>query len=146
LLPSKLHLNHWNNIQFVSLNSKIEINSLVFKYLKSIQHESVVPFGSAFPDSQLFSCPQTYSNYGATLRQRQSYDQTASLPPGNLALRKLIAQRYCMQGIQTDPDDIVITSGGLDALNLSLQAVAKPVTIFYCNKPCFTVLGKLLNV
>jgi DNA-binding transcriptional MocR family regulator len=50
----------------------------------------------------------------------------ASLPPGNLALRKLIAQRYCMQGIQTDPDDIVITSGGLDALNLSLQAVAKP--------------------
>ncbi len=32
----------------VSLNSKIEINSLVFKYLKSIQHESVVPFGSAF--------------------------------------------------------------------------------------------------
>ena len=122
----------------VSLNSKIEINSLVFKYLKSIQHESVVPFGSAFPDSQLLAAPKLIQIMGQLARQRQSYDQTASLPPGNLALRKLIAQRYCMQGIQTDPDDIVITSGGLDALNLSLQAVAKPgdyillqQTVFY---------------
>ena len=122
----------------VSLNSKIEINSLVFKYLKSIQHESVVPFGSSFPDSQLLAAPKLIQIMGQLARQRQSYDQTASLPPGNLALRKLIAQRYCMQGIQTDPDDIVITSGGLDALNLSLQAVAKPgdyillqQTVFY---------------
>ena len=38
---------------------------------------------------------------GQLARQRQSYDQTTSLPPGNLALRKLIAQRYCMR-IQTD--------------------------------------------
>ena len=97
-----------------------------------------MPFGSAFPDSQLLAAPKLIQIMGQLARQRQSYDQTASLPPGNLALRKLIAQRYCMQGIQTDPDDIVITSGGLDALNLSLQAVAKPgdyillqQTVFY---------------
>lgn len=97
-----------------------------------------MPFGSAFPDSQLLAASKLIQIMGQLARQRQSYDQTASLPPGNLALRKLIAQRYCMQGIQTDPDDIVITSGGLDALNLSLQAVAKPgdyillqQTVFY---------------
>ena len=33
----------------VSLNPKIEINSLVFKYLKSIQSKQVSPLGSAFP-------------------------------------------------------------------------------------------------
>ena len=71
-------------------------------------------------------------------RQRRSYEQTPSLPPGNYALRKIIAQRYAMQGIPTDPSDIVITSGGLDALNLSLQALTQTgdyillqQTIFY---------------
>ena len=75
---------------------------------------------------------------GQLSRNRHSYDQTSNLPPGNLALRKLIAQRYCMQGIPTDADDIVITSGGLEALNLSLQAITLPgdyillqQTIFY---------------
>ncbi|ABO11860.2 MULTISPECIES: aminotransferase-like domain-containing protein [Acinetobacter] len=137
-VAEQIALKPLEQYSIVSLNSKIEINSLVFKYLKSIQHESVVPFGSAFPDSQLLAAPKLIQIMGQLARQRQSYDQTASLPPGNLALRKLIAQRYCMQGIQTDPDDIVITSGGLDALNLSLQAVAKPgdyillqQTVFY---------------
>ena len=122
----------------VSLNPKVEINSLVFKYLKSIQSKQVSPLGSAFPDSQLLYPPKLIQIMGQLSRNRHSYDQTSNLPPGNLALRKLIAQRYCMQGIPTDADDIVITSGGLEALNLSLQAITQPgdyillqQTIFY---------------
>ncbi|WP_202116457.1 PLP-dependent aminotransferase family protein [Glaesserella parasuis] len=40
-------------------------------------------------------------------------------------MRKLIAQRYRLQGVPTQADDIVITSGCLDALNLSLQALTQ---------------------
>ena len=122
----------------VSLNPKIEINSLVFKYLKSIQSPHIYPLGSAFPDSHLLYPPKLTQIMGQLARNPQSYHQNPNLPPGNLALRKLIAQRYCMQGIATNADDIVITSGGLDALNLSLQAIAQAgdyillqQTIFY---------------
>ncbi|MBJ9985737.1 PLP-dependent aminotransferase family protein [Acinetobacter sp. S40] len=110
----------------VSLNPKIEINSLVFKYLKSIQSKDIVPFGSAFPDHHLLTPSKLLQVVSQMARDQKSYDQTTNLPPGNLALRKIIAQRYCMQGIPTDADDIVITSGGLDALNLSLQALTRP--------------------
>ena len=110
----------------VSLNPKIEINSLVFKYLKSIQSKDIVPFGSAFPDHHLLTPAKLLQTLSQMARDRNSYDQTSNLPPGNLALRKMIAQRYAMQGIATDADDIVITSGGLDALNLSLQALTQP--------------------
>lgn len=122
----------------LTINDHIEINSIVFKYLKSIQSDQVIPFGSAFPDSQLLYSPKLIQTMGQLARQKRSYDQTPSLPPGHFALRQWIAQRYCMQGIQTDPSDIVITSGGLDALNLSLQALTQPgdyillqATIFY---------------
>ena len=78
----------------VSLNPKIEINSLVFKYLKSIQSSKVSPLGSAFPDSQLLYPPKLIQIMGQLSRNRHSYDQTSNLPPGNLALRKLIAQLF----------------------------------------------------
>lgn len=106
-----------------AINEKIEINSIVFKYLKSIQSEHIIPLGSAFPNSQLLYSAKLIQTLGQLARQRRSYEQTPSLPPGNYELRKIIAQKYAMQGIPTDPSDIVITSGGLDALNLSLQAL-----------------------
>ncbi|MDP0342206.1 PLP-dependent aminotransferase family protein [Glaesserella parasuis] len=72
------------------MNKQVEINSLVFRYLKSITDIEPQPVLS-----------------------------------GNVKLRKLIAQRYRLQGIPTQADDIVITSGCLDALNLSLQALTQ---------------------
>lgn len=122
----------------VALNPKIEINSLVFKYLKSIQSHTMIPLGSAFPDNQLLAPAKLIQIMAQLARNKANYDQTSNLPPGNLALRKMIAQRYCLQGIPTDADDIVITSGAMDALNLSLQTLTRPgdyivlqQTIFY---------------
>ena len=112
--------------QIISLNTPVEINSLVFQYLKSIQDSHIIPFGSAFPSQDVVFSKKLTQIMGQISRNKKSYDAIDNLPPGNLALRKLIAQRYCMQGIQTDPDDIVITSGCMDALNLSLQAIANP--------------------
>ncbi|ENV17030.1 aminotransferase-like domain-containing protein [Acinetobacter guillouiae] len=120
------------------INETVEINSIVFKYLKSTQSEHIIPLGSAFPNSQLLYSAKLIQTLGQLARQRRSYEQTPSLPPGNYQLRKIIAQKYAMQGIPTDPSDIVITSGGLDALNLSLQALTQAgdyillqQTIFY---------------
>ena len=113
------------SVSKVVLNEKIEINSKIFRYLKSTQSETMVPFGSAFPDSQLLYSAKLMQTLGQRAKHRLSYAQMPSLPPGHFELRKLIAQRYCMQGIPTDPSDIVITSGGLDALNLSLKAMTQ---------------------
>ncbi len=51
-----------------------------------------------------------------------------NLPPGNVDLRHAIARRYAQQGMNISPDEIVITAGALEALNLSLQAVTEPGT------------------
>jgi DNA-binding transcriptional MocR family regulator len=109
----------------VEVPHQIEINSKVFHYLKSIQDEQNIPFGSAFPNSQLLYSTKLIQTLGQLAKHRYSYEQMPCLPPGNYELRKIIAQRYVMQGVQADASDIVITSGGLDALNLSLQAITQ---------------------
>ncbi|MEB3766427.1 PLP-dependent aminotransferase family protein [Acinetobacter sp. MD2] len=121
-----------------NLNQKIQINSKIFQYLKATQQPDIIGFGSAFPDSRLLYAPKFLQMMAQHARHPARYNPMDSLPPGQLALREKIAQRYRMQGVATSADDIVITSGGLDALNLALQSVAKAgdyillqQTIFY---------------
>ncbi|GAA5007719.1 PLP-dependent aminotransferase family protein [Acinetobacter puyangensis] len=127
-----------DRIEDSTLQSNIQMNSFVFDYLKSIQPTNILPFGSAFPNTALLHQPKLLQIVAQHARRKQSYESSASMPPGLLTLQQIIARRYSLQGIATEPQDIVITSGCLDALNLSLQAVAKPgdyillqQTIFY---------------
>ncbi|MCA2486876.1 MULTISPECIES: aminotransferase-like domain-containing protein, partial [Vibrio] len=60
-----------------------------------------------------------------------------NLPPGSESLRRLIAQRYIQQGMVLTHDDIVITSGALEALNLSLQVVTQPGDTIVVESPTF---------
>jgi DNA-binding transcriptional MocR family regulator len=48
------------------------------------------------------------------------------LPPGNLRLRQQIAQRLLGSSCTLSPDQIVITSGCVDAVVLALRALCKP--------------------
>ncbi|AUI65075.1 MULTISPECIES: PLP-dependent aminotransferase family protein [Glaesserella] len=105
----------------ITVTQQIEINSLVFQYLKSIQSPEIVPLGSPFPSHEYLNPPKLLQILSRLSRDQQMFEPQTALT-ANLALRKLIAQRYTLQGIPTLADEIVITSGCMDALNLTLQA------------------------
>jgi DNA-binding transcriptional MocR family regulator len=65
-------------------------------------------------------------------------------PRGNLRLRRQIARLVFRQGATCLPDDIVVTSGATEALNLSLRAVGKPGDVIAVESPgCFEMLQAL---
>ena len=45
---------------------------------------------------------------------------------GVAELRQAIAERYCARGLPTDPDEIMVTTGALHAINLVLPPSARP--------------------
>jgi DNA-binding transcriptional MocR family regulator len=59
------------------------------------------------------------------------------LPPGNPELRRQIARRYLRSGARVSPDELVVTSGALEALNLSLQVLTRPGDIVAIESPAF---------
>jgi DNA-binding transcriptional MocR family regulator len=59
------------------------------------------------------------------------------LPPGNEALRRQIARRYRLAGAAVSAEEIVVTSGALEALNLALQVVTRPNDIVAIESPAF---------
>lgn len=121
----------------VALSEQVDINNFVFDVLQAIRDPAILPFGSAFPDPELFPQRQLMRSLTNVSHQLTPLDALSNLPPGNAALRQMLAQRYARQGITLSPDEIVITNGALEALNLSLQAVTEPGDYVVIEQPTF---------
>ena len=65
-------------------------------------------------------------------------------PRGNLRLRRQIARLVFRQGAACAPDDIVVTAGATEALNLSIRAVAAAGDVVAVESPgCYDILQTL---
>ena len=118
-------------------SEQTDTNRFVFDVLQACRDPQIVPFGSAFPDPELFPMRAMMRSLGDVSRHLTVGDAIDNLPPGNVELRKILARRYTRQGILVSPDDIVITNGAMDALNLSLQAVTEPGDWVIIESPAF---------
>ncbi|MFS7194512.1 PLP-dependent aminotransferase family protein [Rahnella inusitata] len=116
---------------------QIDVNDAIFDILKAGQDPAVVPLGSAFPDPTLFPQPRLARSLASAVRRMSPHSATANLPPGNEELRRSIAQRYAQNGIEVAPDEIVITSGAMESLGLSLQMVTEPGDWVAIESPAF---------
>lgn len=116
---------------------QIDVNDAIFDILKAGQDPDIVPFGSAFPDPTLFPQPKLARSLASAVRRMSPHSAIANLPPGNEELRRNIAQRYVQQGIEVTPDEIVITSGAMESLGLSLQVLTQPGDWVAIESPAF---------
>jgi DNA-binding transcriptional MocR family regulator len=118
-------------------STTVDVSSLVFDVLDAARSRAVVPFGSAFPSPLLFPLPKLARALASSMRRLDPWSTVADLSPGNAELRRQIALRYQLDGVQVSAEDIVITNGALEALNLCLQAVARPGDTVLVESPAF---------
>jgi DNA-binding transcriptional MocR family regulator len=115
----------------------VDVTDLVFEVLEAVRDGRAVPFGSAFPSADLFPLQKLARSLSAGGRRIDPQALLHHLPPGDLDLRRHIAKRYLQQGLTVSVDDIVITAGALEALNLALRAVAAPGDLIAVECPTF---------
>jgi DNA-binding transcriptional MocR family regulator len=117
--------------------TRLDVSDLVFETLEASRHREVVPLGSAFPSPQLFPWRKLARFLGRSARHMDPWQTVESLPPGSLDLRRQIARRYLRLGMSVSLDEIVVTAGALEALNLALQAVTRPGDTIAVESPTF---------
>jgi DNA-binding transcriptional MocR family regulator len=115
----------------------VDVNELVFEILNSIKDPGKVPFGSAFIDPSYFPLRKLATFLGQAGRKIDRATLVEYLPPGLAKLRTQIARRYLDSGCIVRPEEIVITTGALEALYLSLCAVASPGDAVVVESPAF---------
>lgn len=121
----------------VQTTETIDINDFIFDVLQASRKPHIIDFGSVYPDPTLYPRQQINKSLIAAARTMPTSSALDNRPPGNKELRQLIAKRYAAQGNSVSPDEIVITAGALEALNLSLQAVTQPGDWVIVESPTF---------
>ncbi|WP_025141029.1 PLP-dependent aminotransferase family protein [Achromobacter sp. DH1f] len=118
-------------------STELAISERIFDILDSVRNRDVTPLGSAFPSPLLFPLPRLAQAMAAHLKRQDPLATMEDLSPGNPGLRRQIALRYLIAGINVPASDIVITNGALEALNLCLQAVTQPGDTVIVEAPTF---------
>lgn len=120
----------------------LDAGQYVLATLKAIRTNNAVPFASAYPDPALFPWRRIQLRMREAMRSRLDADAVEDIPPGNAKLIRQIALRHMRNGLNVDPQEIIITVGATEALNLCLRAVARPGDTIAVESPTFYVMRK----
>lgn len=118
-------------------STTVDVSELIFEVLQSTKARDMVPLGSAFPCPSLFPYDKLASSMHSSLQQLDPWATVEDLTTGSSELRRQIALRYLLVGMHVNPDDILITNGALEALNLALLAVTRPGDAVIIESPAF---------
>ena len=125
--------------------SPVGVHDLVSRVLGAGHDPAVVQLGAAFPGHELMPVAKLQRILSATARRYPESLTTYATPPGREELRRQIARRTLDWGCNLTADDLIVTHGCMEALNLCLRAVAKPGDIVALESPTYFGLLQIIE-
>ncbi|CAL95085.1 PLP-dependent aminotransferase family protein [Azoarcus olearius] len=123
----------------------LAVSDFIFEILDAVKDPAVVPLGSSFASPALFPLDKLARCLAAAARHMDPRATVTDLPPGNDELRRQIALRYLAAGATVSPGEIVVTSGAMEALNLSLEATTQPGDLVAIESPTFHAILQMIE-
>ncbi|UTH37920.1 GntR family transcriptional regulator MpaR [Pseudomonas sp. KHPS1] len=130
---------------YAAQTTEVGVSELVFSVLASLKDPHTVPFGSAFPSPDLFPLPRLAKSMAHALRRLSPHEIIADMTAGNADLRRQIALRYMVSGVMLPMEELVISNGAMEALNLCLQCVTQPGDLVAIESPTFYACLQVLE-
>ncbi|WP_295008591.1 PLP-dependent aminotransferase family protein [uncultured Dechloromonas sp.] len=121
----------------VGNSTELQVSDFIFQILNSVKDPAVVPLGSSFPSPFLFPFDKLGRFLCQAARRFDPLSTLSDLPPGNEELRRQIVLRYLSRGAVVATDEVVVTSGAMEGINLCLQAVTQPGDLIAIESPTF---------
>ena len=126
--------------------SHVNLHDLMMMAMRDSLNSSLVQLGAAMPNLELLPTERINRILANLARSSSPGNHSYELPPGLEELRVQIAKRAVLSGCQLSPNDIVITSGGVDGISLCLHAVCSPGDIVAIESPMYFGTLQLLEV
>jgi DNA-binding transcriptional MocR family regulator len=115
----------------------VEVKELIRQFYALSQVPGIIQMGAAVGAPGNFPSRALARTLSRVARDFQQEGNSYDLPPGNRWLRTQIARRAMESGCHLTPDDIVITTGCTEALNLCLRALTKPGDVVLIESPTY---------
>lgn len=115
----------------------VGLGGLLHQLVDAADDPDVVQLGTAVPPATWFPVQPLRRAFGATLARRAHVLAEYGPMAGLVRLRRAIADRYAEVGCALDPDEIVITHGCMEALQVALATVTRPGDVVATESPTY---------
>lgn len=104
----------------------VALGNRALSIIRSLSDPALIPLGASAPNPALLPIDRLNRMLAAQLRRHRIASVSYAPAAGDMRLRKEIAKRLIASGCMLAPDDILITSGCVEAVTLALQTVCRP--------------------
>jgi len=115
--------------------------SFLGEILKSAENPNLISFAGGFPAPELFPVDDLKAAFNEVLTHDNAYALQYGDAAGYFNLREWISKQHTRHGQRLTPEDVVITTGSQQGLNLVAQALLDPGDIIFVETP--TYIGAL---
>ncbi|MDD2582368.1 MAG: PLP-dependent aminotransferase family protein [Desulfuromonadaceae bacterium] len=105
-----------------SAPTTVTISDLCHQVMRNMMNPDLLPLGSAIPYARNLPIDKLNRIMASELRRFGEQSVMYQMPPGYERLRVQIARRALVAGISSGPNDIMVTSGCVEAVFLALRA------------------------
>ena len=123
----------------------VGVTQLVMEVLESSRDANVIPLGAACPAVELFPNDKLLRLANSEGRRHPELLGAYAMSTGHARLRAMIARRSVEFGCKLSPDEIIVTNGCIEALNLALRAVARPGDTIALESPTYFALLQIIE-
>ena len=117
--------------------SQVSLHELIMMLLADTINPDLIQLGAAIPNMDYLPLKKINRILIQNVRQNDPNSHQYRFPPGLNSLRTQVAQRAVISGCSLSPSDIVITSGGTEAIDICLHAVTRPGDIVAVESPTY---------
>lgn len=117
--------------------SYVGVKDLTAEIVERSATSDFTPFGAAFPHHSLFPNKKLARLLGSVARRDPSLISRFAMNWGYEPLTREISRRYLQGGVPLAHDELVVTVGCSEALNLCLRAVTKPGDTIAIETPAY---------
>jgi len=116
--------------------------SAIREFLALAGRPGITSFAGGYPDPTLFPIEQLHKIYDELLTPANASALQYTASDGTPELRALVAGRLTADGMPCAPDDVLITQGGQQGLDLVAKLFIDAGDVIVCERPTF--LGALI--
>ncbi|WP_320171070.1 PLP-dependent aminotransferase family protein [Maridesulfovibrio sp.] len=124
-------------------------NKLIQTALETVGNKDLLPLGVVCPSKELLPARQLAKIMNSVIRENPYETAGYEMIPGNLDLRRQIAFRSVDCGSNLTADKLLITTGAMEALYISLRTLTRPGDLVLIQSPsyyCFLQLVENLGL
>jgi DNA-binding transcriptional MocR family regulator len=116
---------------------QVQVGDLIMRMMHDANDTSLVQFGVSLPAADLLPTSRLNAILARFARGNRVPLNLYGTAEGCLELRNMIAKRAILSGCQFTSEDIVITSGCMEAISLALRTICQPGDLVAIESPTY---------